>query len=66
MSISDREPSRLTTGEQGLLATVTSSATGRARARSTQLLKVKPAHLAVIEDDLNMGLAIDSDSGDLG
>ena len=66
MSISDREPSRLTIGEPDVLAMVTSSATGRARARSAQLLKVKPAHLAVIEDDLNVGLAVDGDSGDLG
>ena len=35
MSISDRKPGQLTTGEQGLLATVASRATCRARARST-------------------------------
>ena len=66
MSVSDREPGRFTNGEPVLLASVTCSATGSARARSAQLLKVKPAHLAVIEGDLNMGVAVDGDSGDLG
>ena len=64
MSISDRKPGHLTSGEPGL-DEVASRATCRARARSTQLLEVKPTHLAVIEDDLNVGLAMNGDCGDL-
>ena len=64
MSISDRKPGQLTTGEPGLAA-VASRATCRARARPTQLREVKPTHLAVIEDDLDVGLAMDGDCGDL-
>ena len=66
MSIRDPKPGCLTTAKPGLLAMVASRPTCRARARSTQLLEVKPAHLAVIEEDLDVGLAVDSDSSDLG
>ncbi len=64
-SISDREPRRLTTGEPCLLATVAGRATCRARARPAQLFEVEPAHLAVIEGHLNVGVTVDGDSSDI-
>ena len=65
MSISDREPRRVTTGEPCLLATVVGHATCRARARPTQLFEVEPAHLAVIEGHLNVGVTVDGDGSDV-
>jgi hypothetical protein len=65
MSISDRKARRLTTGPPCLLATVAGRATCRARARPAQLFEVEPAHLAVIEGHLNVGVTVDGDRGDV-
>jgi hypothetical protein len=64
-SISDRKPRRLTTSEPCLIATVAGPTTCRARACPAQLFEVEPAHLAIIEGHLNVGVTVDGDGGDV-